>query len=278
MIGVILILASTLAYNGSAVLLAAEARRQEEGKVLFVAVGKRFRGASAILLNLLGWALEISALTLIPLTLARILNAAGLAFLLGLTRWTLKEPLGRRDILGVAFVGFGIIAVGFAPPHRGSFNPVVWEWVLLFAILGPGVLLPVVPKLLRKPVGPLLGATAGGLAYALSGILNKEVADVFRAASIVSIVLVVGVIAGLGFWGFVVELDALKSGRASVVVPIVMALHTVVPIVVAPLLFGEVWPASIFLRALLGGGIALTILGAVVLSSSPRVAVVRGAA
>ncbi len=277
MLGVILILASTLAYNGSAVLLAAEARRQEEGKVLFLAVGKRFRGASAILLNLLGWVLEISALTLIPLTLARILNTAGLAFLLGLTRWTLKEALGQREILGVAFVGLGIIAVGFAPPHRGSYNPGVWEWVLLFAILGPGILLPIVPKLLRRPVGPLLGATAGGLAYALSGILNKEVADVFRSADIVSIVLVVGVIAGLGFWGFIVELDALKGGRASVVVPIVMALHTVVPIVAAPLLFGEIWPAGFLLRLLLGGGIVLTLLGTFVLSGSSRVAVGRAA-
>ena len=278
MLGVILILASTLAYNGSAVLLAAEARRQQEGKVLFVAVGKRFRGASAILLNLVGWALEISALTLLPLTLARILNAAGLAFLLGLTRWTLKEPLGRREILGVAFVGLGIVAVGLAPPHRGAYNPGLWEWILLFAVLGPGILLPIVPKLLRRPVGPLLGATAGGLAYALSGILNKEVADVFRSAGVLSIVLVVGVIAGLGFWGFIVELDALKGGSASVVVPIVMALHTIVPIIVAPLLFGEVWPASLLLRLLLGGGIFLTILGTVVLSSSPRVAVGRGAA
>ena len=278
MIGVILVLASTLAYNGSAVLLAAEARRQEEGKVLFVAVGKRLRGASAIALNLVGWVLEVSALTLVPLTLARILNTAGLAFLLGLTRLTLKETLGRREVLGVAFVGLGIIAVGFAPPHRGSYNPGVLEWILLFAVLGPGILLPVVLKLLSRSVGPLLGATAGGLAYALSGILNKEVADVFRSAGIVSIVLIVGVIAGLGFWGFVVELDALKSGRASVVVPIVMALHTVVPIVVAPLLFGEVWPAGLFLRLLLGGGIALTIIGTVVLSSSPHVAVGRGAA
>ena len=278
MLGVILILASTLAYNGSAVLLAAEARRQEEGKVLFVAVGKRLRGASAIILNLVGWTLEVSALTLIPLTLARILNAAGLAFLLGLTRWTLKEPLGRREVLGVAFVGLGIVAVGFAPPHRSAYNPGLWEWVLLFAVLGPGILLPIVPKLLRRPVGPLLGAAAGGLAYALSGILNKEVADVFRTAEMLSIVLVVGVVAGLGFWGFVVELDALKSGRASVVVPIVMALHTIVPIIAAPLLFGEVWPASLPLRLLLGGGIFLTILGTVVLSSSPRVAVGRGAA
>ena len=277
MIGVILILVSTLAYNGSAVLLAAEARRQEEGKVLFVAVGKRFRGASAIALNLVGWALEISALTLIPLTLARILNTAGLAFLLGLTRWTLKEPLGRREVLGVVLVGLGIIAVGFAPPHRGSYTPGVWQWVILFAILGPVILLPVVQKLLRRPVGPLLGAVAGGLAYALSGILNKEVADVFRTAEVFSIALVVGVIAALGFWGFVVELDALKSGRASVVVPVVTALHTVVPIVVAPLLFGEIWPAGILLRLLLGGGIALTLLGTVVLSSSPRVAVGRGA-
>ncbi len=277
MIGVILVLVSTLAYNGSAVLLAAEARRQEEGKVLFVAVGKRFRGASAILLNLVGWALEISALTLIPLTLARILNAAGLAFLLGLTRWTLKEVLGRREVLGVVLIGLGIVAVGLAPPQRSSYTPGVLEWVLLFVVLGPGILLPVLSKLLRKPVGPLVGATAGGLAYALSGILNKEVADVFRVSGMVSIALIVAVIAGLGFWGFVVELDALKSGSASVVVPIVMALHTIVPIIVAPILFGEVWPAGLFPRTLLGGGIGLTLLGTFLLSSSPRVTVGRDA-
>ena len=61
----------------------------------------------AILLNLLGWGLEVAALALISLTLARILNVAGLAILLVLTRSALKEPLGRRELFGVGFVALG---------------------------------------------------------------------------------------------------------------------------------------------------------------------------
>jgi hypothetical protein len=49
------------------------------------------------------------------------------------------------------------------------------------------------------------------------------------------------------------------------VVPIVLTLHTIVPIVCAPFLFGEVWPTSLLLRIVLGGGILLAVVGSVVL-------------
>jgi len=57
-----------------------------------------------------------------------------------------------------------------------------------------------------------------------------------------------------------------------VVVPVILAIHTVVPIACAPLLFGESWPAGILSRTLLGGGLLFALVGTVILSiSSSRV-------
>ncbi len=269
MLGVALILASTFAYNGSAVLLAAEARRQSGDSSLLLAVGRRASGAFAISMNVLGWLLEVAALTMIPLTLARLLNAAGLVMLLGLTRLTLKESLRRRELIGVVFVALGIVAVGLAPPRPGNSIPSLAQYALLFAVLAPGMLLPYALKLLRRPLGAAVMATAAGLAYALSGILNKNVADDIRTSNMMALLVLGACIAALGIWGFTIELEALKNGLVSVVVPIVLALHTIVPIVFAPFLFGEVWPAGLLPRVLLGGGILLTVLGTLALTSAP---------
>src|SRR5215212_11409130 len=124
LLGVILILASTFAYNGAVVLLAAEMRRQRpEGSSRLIAVSRRGPGLFAIFLNVEGGVLEIAALAFIPLTLARILSVAGLGVLLVLARWALKEPLGRRETLGVVLVALGIVAASFAPPRLSAVPP-----------------------------------------------------------------------------------------------------------------------------------------------------------
>jgi len=79
--------------------------------------------------------------------------------------------------------------------------------------------------------------------------------------------LAIGVTAA-GFLGFVTELEALRLGNASVTVPVILALQAVVPIVCAPFLFGETWPAGVLPGVLLGGGILLAVSGTVVLSGS----------
>lgn len=268
LLGIALILASTFAYNGSAVLLASESRRQTGDTVLLLAVGRQASGAFAISMNVLGWALEVAALTLIPLTLARVLNAAGLVVLLGMVRWASKESLGRREVLGVGLVALGMVAVGFAPPHPGDSSPSLLQYALLFAVLAPGMLAPYALGLLRRSSGAALMATAAGLVYALSGILNKSVAYDLHASKVLSLAFLGVCIAALGLWGFVAELNALRYGAVSMVVPIVLALHTIVPIVFAPFLFGESWPAGPLARVLLGGGILLTILGTLALTGS----------
>ena len=273
MIGVLLILASTFAYNVSAVLLAMAVRQHSRGQTLLVGVARHARGLLAISLSLLGWILEVTALTLISLTLARILNVAGLGILLWLTRWVLTEPLGRREILGVGLIALGVAATSFAPPRLESAPPSLAEWTLLLALLGPGVLLPYILRILRRPVSPTLGATAAGLAYALSGILNKGIADegvanALRSSRILPLILLTMGIVVIGLLSFDIELRALRDGYASVVVPIVLALHTVVPIVCAPFLFGEAWPADLLSRALLASGIFLALLGTLLLAST----------
>lgn len=268
LLGVLLVLASTAAYNGSAVLFATAARQSPGTSTLLVAVSRRVPGLLAISLSVLGWVLEIAALTMVSLTLARILNVAGLGILLGLARWVLEESLGRREVLGVALISLGTAAAILAPPRLESTPPSLAEWALLVSILTPAILLPYAFRILRQPVGAVLGATASGLAYGLSGIFNKGVAEAFQSASLLPLALLTTGTVAFGLLSFATELRALREGYASIVVPVVLAIHTVVPIICAPLLFGEAWPTSPLQQVLLGGGILLALLGTLVLARS----------
>jgi hypothetical protein len=199
------------------------------------------------------------------LTLARVLNVSGLGVLLWLAHWFLKDTPGRREILGAALIAVGIAAASSAAPQPGNVHPSIREWALLFALLMPGISLPYMLRALRMQAGPVLGATAAGLAYALTGILNKGATYTLGPLHLLPLALFIACIAVIGLLGFSSEIMALREGFASVVVPIVLTLHTIVPIVCAPFLFGEVWPTSLLLRIVLGGGILLAIVGSVVL-------------
>lgn len=269
MLGVLLILASTFAYNCSAVLLAMAARQEPDSmNALLWSVSRHASGLYGIASNLVGWVLEVAALTMLPLTLARVLNVSGLVVLLWLTRWLLKETFGCGEILGAIIIAVGTAGVIFAAPQAGSSHPGITEWVALLALLIPCVLLPHVLRLLHRPVGPVVGATVAGVAYALTGILTKGVAYTIVSLDWEALMLFMACIVVIGLLGFSTEIAALRDGHVAIVVPIVLALHTVLPIVCAPFLFGEVWPVSGLLRTLLGGGIVLATAGSILLASS----------
>ncbi len=267
-LGIALILASTVVYNGSVVLLAAVARRQPGDSNLVLAVSRRPSGLSAIILNVLGWSLEVGALVFIPLTLARILSVAGVGVLLGLARWALKEPLGIRELGGSGLVVLGVATVGLELPRFGTSSPTPEDWILLTAALGPWLALPYLFRILRHSRVSTWWAISSGLAYGLSGLFTKALAETLSLESVPALVpLAIGVTV-TGLLGFVTELEALRLGNASVTVPVILALQTVVPIVCAPFLFGETWPAGVPPSLLLGGGILLAVSGTIVLSDS----------
>jgi drug/metabolite transporter (DMT)-like permease len=267
-LGIALILASTVVYNGSVVLLAAVARRQPGDSNLVLAVSRRPSSLSAIILNVLGWSLEVGALVFIPLTLARILSVAGVGVLLGLARWALKEPLGIRELGGSSLVVLGVAAVGLELPRFGTSSPTPEDWLLLTAALGPWLALPYLFRILRHSRVSTWWTISSGLAYGLSGLFTKALAETLSLESVPALVPLASGVTVTGLLGFVTELEALRLGDASVTVPVILALQTVVPIVCAPFLFGETWPAGVLPSLLLGGGILLAMSGTIVLSDS----------
>lgn len=269
-VGVVLVLASTLAHNGSAILFAAESRRHPSSPWLLLSISRKAQGALAVVLNFLAWALEVAALTLVSLTLTRLVNVAGLALVLLLSRRLLHERVGPREISGVLVIAFGTLAALAASPGPGSTTPSPSLWLLILALSLPVVFLPGLLRAAGVSPGPAFAAVVAGFAYALSGVLNKGLADGLSTAARPLLVIGVAVVAAVGLWGFLVELDALQRGRASVVVPVVLALHTVLPILCAPFLFGEAPPEGFLDRLMLGGGVVATLVGIFIVAGSPR--------
>ncbi len=267
LLGIMLILAATTVYNGAVVLRSAVVRRNAGGRTALGAVSRGLSGPVSIALTGLGWTLEFAALIFIPLTLARVLSVAGLGVLAGLARWTLNEPLGRREVAAMLATAAGIAAVSIASPQAGTGQPAGQQWLLLLLILGPGVLLLYAIRTLRHPLKIAFGSAAAGLAYAMSGIFTKGAADALTSGMVIPLALLAAAVVIAGLVGFLIELAALRDGAVSVVAPIVLAIHTLVPIVVAPIFFHEVWPAGLLLRALLIGGLLLTLGGTMILAS-----------
>ena len=71
------------------------------------------------------------------------------------------------------------------------------------------------------------------------------------------------IVAVLGFMG---ELGALDRALAADATPVYRALQIMIPIAVAPLLFGEHWPSAIGAQSLLAGGLLLTVAGILLVS------------
>lgn len=271
LLGIILVLIGTSAYNGSVVLLAlaARSRRERGGAGLIVGVARRSHGAGGMALTGVGWVSELFALTRLPLTVDKIVMTAGFALLLALAHWGLRERVRRAEILGVLAIATGIAAVSVLPPARGEAPPSLPRWLVMIAILVPGILVPQLLHRRHERPRPLLNAVAAGLAYALGGLFTKGIADELPAPGLVALALLTAGALTVSLLGFMNELPALQRGRTAAVVPVIAALQTLVPIAFAPVFFAETWPPGLLAHLLVAAAIALTLAGVIILSRVP---------
>src|SRR5438067_2799594 len=102
-IGVIVMLIASALYNSAPIFLRTATRSlpDRSGPTLLRAVLTRRAGLIGLALEVLGWGLEVVALTRLRLTLSRSLLAAGLLVLLVLAWRDLHEALGPPERLGV---------------------------------------------------------------------------------------------------------------------------------------------------------------------------------
>jgi drug/metabolite transporter (DMT)-like permease len=224
-------------------------------------------------LALLGWIAQVGALLLIPLTLVEPALAMSLVVLLGIGSRVLGERVGKREILSVSTMVAGIALLAWAAPPRATEHAGGAGTIVAIGILAAIALVPYGLALLRRSAG-LLIAIGAGAAYAIDGLATKFFSDDFSNEAWIGLVawgVVMGLAAGLATLS---EMSALQRSPATQVAPIILALTTLVPVALAPVLAGETWSGDPWLRVALGASILLIVGGASVLATSPAVGAV----
>lgn len=230
---------------------------------------KRRRWRLGTVMSILGWPLQLLALSLAPLVVVQPAMATGLLVLLIAGERMLDERAGRSEHLAVLAIVVGVVGAGLcAPPHTDTQASDATIGIVL-AALGVASLLPYV--MLRTPYRPPAALTmlSAGLAFGWSGVATKLASDNLEYGLLV-IALAWGISTGLASAvGSLSEMSALQSRPAIQVAPVVFVIQTAIPVALAPVLFGEHFTETPLSGALLASSLAVLIVGAVVLARSP---------
>jgi drug/metabolite transporter (DMT)-like permease len=276
-LGFVLALAAACCYETGYALQAVEARRAPAERALrpsLVAhLVRRPVWLGATALSLVGWPLQIAALTEAPLTLVQPTLALGLLLLLVLGVRILGEHVGTREIVAVAMIIASVGLFAWAAPgdtgdvERGA------GLVVALSILIAVALLPYAIALVRERRYPMLLLVASaGAADGLAAFVAKIVAQDASAGELVAVVLWAALVAAVVIVGLISESTALQSFAATRVAPTVLVMQIVIPVVLAPLVGGEGWGGTPLGGAVLGAALVTIAVGAGLLASSPAVA------
>jgi drug/metabolite transporter (DMT)-like permease len=276
-LGFALALAAACCYESGYALQALEARQAPTQEALRPSlIGhllKRPVWVGGIALALVGWPLQIAALSQAPLTLVQPVLALGLLLLLVLGVRVLHEQVGPREILAVVLIIGSVAVFAWAAPRgvggvdRGA------GLILALAILIAVALAPYAIALLRSRRYPMLLLVASaGAADGLAAFVAKIVAQDATNGALVAVVLWAALVAAVVIVGLISESTALQRFAATRVAPTVLVMQIVIPVVLAPLVGGEGWSGTPLNGAVLGAALVAIAVGAGLLASSPAVA------
>ncbi len=232
---------------------------------------RRWLGATA--LGLLGWPLEIAALLLAPLTVVQPCLASGLILLLWLGATRLGEAPGRREAVAVATIVVGLAGVAWAAPERTTEHAGTGAIALALAL----VAIPIAaPYLLRGRAAAfgLLAVLSAGCGYAWTAIASKLLTDGLATGALLVALAWLATAAASEGLALLSEMSALQRRPATHVAPVMFAVQVLVPVLLAPLIFGESWSATPLGGVALVAFMALTVSGTVLLAGSRAVGAV----
>jgi drug/metabolite transporter (DMT)-like permease len=273
--GMALAAAAAACYDGGYVLQTLEARRAPAAyalrPLLLAHLVRQRVWLGATLLALAGWPLQVVALRLAPLTVVQPTLSLGLLLLLALGTRMLREPVGPREVGAVLAIGAGMAAIAWAAPDRSAAQAGTPGLVAALGGLGVLTLGPYLGRALGRGRGlarrehPLSRRAAwamlvsAGAADAWAALATKLVAyELGRGRWGIALAWSLGAGATFGV-GLLSEMTALQRLGATRVGPTVLAMQMALPVLLAPVLFGESWG-----RTPLGGGAIVVGLAAVV--------------
>ncbi len=274
-LGIAAAVASSCLYNLSIAMQALHAREvpHDHGlrPSLLVRLVKNPHWLGATGIGLLGWPLELGALLLAPLTVVQPVLASGLLLLLYLGATRLGERPGPREFAAVAAILIGLTGVALAAPERTTGHA---GGLSLAISLGVIALIALLPHILRGQVGPaaFIVVISAGCGYAWTGIVSKLVTDEVAAGSIVIALVWLASLAASEFIALLSEMSALQRRPATHVAPPMFTVQVLIPVLLAPFLFGESWGGTPLGGVVLGASIAVSVAGTALVAASPGVA------
>jgi drug/metabolite transporter (DMT)-like permease len=290
-LGIVSAVGASLLYNASIVLQALEAREVPGEHSLRVSLigrlvrNRRWLGATA--LGLVGWPLEIVALLLAPLTVVQPCLASGLILLLWLGATRLGERPGRREGVAVAAIVVGVAGVALAAPERTTNHASAWAIGLALAVVAIPIASPYVlrgrfrhsPHQEGVKVGwantiAMLAVISAGCGYAWTAIASKLLTDELAAGAILVAIAWLATAAASEGIALLSEMSALQRRPATHVAPTMFAVQIIVPVLLAPLIFGESWGDTPLGGVALVVSMIVAIAGTILLAGSRSVGVV----
>jgi hypothetical protein len=280
-LGIVAAVGASVLYNTSIALQALEARQVPGEHSLRISLigrlikNRRWLGATA--LGLIGWPLEIAALLLAPLTVVQPCLASGLILLLWLGATRLGEAPGRREAIAVAAIVVGVGGVAWAAPERTTDHAGTVAIALALTLVAIPVL---APYALRRRTGAIatLAVISAGCGYAWTAIASKLLTDELAAGAVLVAVAWLATAAASEGLALLSEMSALQRRAATHVAPTMFAVQILVPVLLAPLIFGESWSETPLGGVALVASMAVAVAGTVLLAGSRTVGAVIAAA
>jgi hypothetical protein len=276
-LGILCAVAASCLYNASIALQALEAREVPDEHGLRPSLlgrlirNRRWLGATA--LGLAGWPLEIAALLLAPLTVVQPCLASGLILLLWLGATRLGESPGRRELGAVGAIVVGVAGIALAAPERTTDHAAAGAIALALVLVALPVLAPYGFR--RRPrAAATLAIVSAGCGYAWTAIASKLLTDELAAGAVLAAAAWLATAAAFEGTALLSEMSALQRRPATQVAPVMFAVQVLVPVVLAPLIFGESWAGTPLGGAVLVAAMAVAVAGTVLLAGSRAVGAV----
>jgi drug/metabolite transporter (DMT)-like permease len=264
-------------YNISIALQAMEARQVPgEHSLRISLIGRLVRNRKwlgATVLGFVGWPLEIVALLLAPLTVVQPCLASGLVVLLWLGVTRLGERPGRREYGAVAAIVAGVAGVAWAAPDRTTDHAGTLAIALALALVALPIFAPYLLRGRASAVGTLAIVSAG-FGYAWTAIASKLLTDELAAGTLLIAVAWLATAAASEGLALLSEMSALQRRPATHVAPVMFAVQVLVPVILAPLIFGEKWSTTPLDGVALVAFILVALAGVVTLAGSKAVGAV----
>ena len=227
-------------------------------------------------MTVLGWPLQILALSYVPLVVVQPTLASGLLVLLLVGERVLGEAPGRRELLAVGAIVAGVVGIAALAPGHNTHHV---HGVALVAVLAGLGVVATAPFLLQLVGRSSANATmiGAGLAFAWSGLVNQFVADAGENGHWGTALGWAAGAAAAAVVGLTCEMSALQRRPAILVAPVVFVVQTIVPIGLAPLVVHSSFVDSPLSGVPLIGCLAVLLAGATTIARSPALLAVGAA-